>query len=310
MKWVKRLLGFTFGLVLVLGLAALAMYHFGVRGTPDWWQRPQVSAAEQAEAANRADRKIMQTLSVVREMDAASRAQAAGADPSDRRPAATQAAAPLEVTFTEAELNGFFNKWDRLYGWTERYKDRITNPGVVIHDGRIVIAGDSPELGTVVSIHLDPKLDDDGRLDLEVSRVLAGRLPIPQGFLDTYRTAGRERLKASLPAWQSKAQLRPDGSANGEAMTAAMGKLFLSVLANRPGEPVLFLPLAERDRSLPVKLTGVTVKDKSLTLTVKPLDRAGRADLIERIREPFEDAADAKAVSVKSTPGPSSDRGS
>jgi hypothetical protein len=309
MKWIKRLVGFTIGLVVVLGLAALAMYHFGVRGTPDWWQRPQVSAEEQAAAANRADRKIMETLSVVREMDAASRARAAGADPNDRRPAATQGAAPLTVTFTEGELNGFFNKWDRLYGWTQRYQDRISNPGIVIHEGRLVVAGDSKELGTVVSIHFDPTLDDKGRLYLKLSKVLAGRLPIPQGFFDQYRTAGRERLAASLPAWQNRAQLRPDGSANGEAMTVAMGKLFLNVLANEPGEPVLFLPLAERDRSLPVKLTDVTIKDKSLTLTVMPLNRAERADLLKRIKEPVEDP-DAKEVSIKSTPAKSSDRGS
>lgn len=295
MKWVKRLVGFAVGLVVVLGLAALAMYHFGVRGTPEWWQRPQVSAAEQAAAANRADRKIMETLSVVREMDAASRAGGAGADATDKRPSATQPSKPLQVTFTEGELNGFFNKWDRLYGWTQRYKDRVSNPGIVIHDGRIVVAGDSKELGTVISVHLEPRLNDKGRLNLVLSKVLAGRLPIPQGFFDQYRTSGRQRIAEALPAWQERAQLRPDGSANGEAMTAAMGKLFLNVLANEPGEAVLFLPLAERDRSLPVKLTDVTVKDKNLTLTVMPLNREERADLLKRIREPVGDGATAAA---------------
>lgn len=295
MKWVKRLVGFAVGLAVVLGLAALAMYHFGVRGTPDWWQRPQVSAAEQAAAANRADRKIMETLSVVREMDAASRAGGVGADATDKRPSATQPSKPIQVTFTEGELNGFFNKWDRLYGWTQRYKDRVSNPGIVIHDGRIVVAGDSKELGTVISVHLEPRLNDKGRLNLVLSKVLAGRLPIPQGFFDQYRTSGRQRIAEALPVWQERAQLRPDGSANGEAMTAAMGKLFLNALANEPGEAVLFLPLAERDRSLPVKLTDVTVKDKNLTLTVMPLNREERADLLKRIREPVGDGATAAA---------------
>ena len=307
MKWIKRLVAFVGVLVLVLGLAAAGMYYYGLRGTPDWWQRPKVSAEEQAAAANRADRKIMETLSVVREMDAASRAE--GADPDDKRPAATQAAKKLEVTFTEGELNGFFNKWDRLYGWTQRYKDRISDPGIVIHDGRIVVAGDSRELGTVVSIHFDPKLDQKGRLNLELSKVLAGRLPIPQGFFNEYRTAGRERIKAALPEWQDGAQLRPDGSANSEAMTAAMAKLFLNVLANEPGEPVLFLPLAEKNRSLPVKLTNVEVKDKNLTLTVMPLNRAERAALLERIREPFEEK-EATAANAKPAPGESGRRGS
>lgn len=309
MKWIKRLVVFTVGLVLVLGLAALGAYHFGVRGTPEWWQRPEVSAAEQAAAANRADRKIIETLSAVREMDAAARAARAGADPDDRRPAATQPARKLEVTFTEAELNGFFHKWDRLYGWTQRYKDRITDPGIVIHDGRIVVAGDSPEMGAVISVHFDPKLDSKGRLHLELSKVLAGRLPIPRGFFEEYRTAGRQRISAALPAWQRKAQLRPDGSANGEAMTAAMGKLFLNVLSNRPGDAVLFLPLAESDRSLPVKLTDVRMGDKNLTLTVMPLNRVERAALLDRIREPLHEN-EPTAVSAKPTPRKPADRGS
>ena len=310
MKWMKRLAVFVVGLVLVLGVAGAAMYYYGVRGTPEWWQRPQVSAEEQAAAANRADRKIMETLSVVREWEAAPRAQQQPADPKDRRPPATQPASKLEVTFTEGELNAFFNKWDRLYGWTAKYKDYITDPGIVIHDGRIVIAGNSSELGTVVSIHFDPELDDEGRLNLELSKVLAGRLPIPQGFLDKYRTAGRTRLKAALPELQAKAQLRPDGSANGEALSAAMAKLFLNVLANEPGEPVLFLPLAEENRSIPVKLTDVKVADKSVTLAVTPLNRAERVALLDRIRERYEDDASQTAMGSKRAPAEAGKRGS
>lgn len=308
MKWMKRLGVFVVALVLVLGAVALGAYYYGVRGTPEWWQRPRVSAAEQAAAASRAEQKLMETLSVVREMDAASRTPQQPADPSDRRPSARQPAKKLEVTFTEGELNGFFNKWDRLYGWTERYKDRITDPGIIIHDGRLVVAGDSAELGTVVSLHFAPNLDGKGRLHLKLSKVLAGRLPIPQGFFDQYRSAGRQRLKAALPAMQAKAQLRPDGSANSEAMIAAMAKLFLNVLANEPGEPVLFLPLAEKDRSLPVKLTDVRIKDKSLTLTVTPLNGRGRVALLAWIRERYDE--ERTAVSVTPPPAQSPNRGS
>ena len=308
MKWIKRLAVFVVGLVLVLGLAGAGAYYYGVRGTPEWWQRPKVSAEEQAAAANRADQKIMETLSVVREMEAAARASTQPADPSDRRPAATQTASTRRVTFSEEELNGFFNKWDRLYGWTERYKHHITDPGIVLHDGRIVVAGNSAELGTVVSIHFDPELDDRGRLNLELSKVLAGRLPIPQGFFDKYRTAARTRLKAVLPELQRDAELRADGSANSEAMNAAMAKLFLNVLANEPGEPVLFLPVGQRGRSMPVKLTEVEIEDKSLSLTVTLLDPAERVALLDRIRQRYDDQK--TALNTGRTPTGARNRGS
>ena len=309
MKWIKRLVVFTVGLVLVLGLAAAGMYYFAVRGTPEWWQRPKVSAEEQAAAANRADQKIMQTLSEVREMDAAARAEGAPADPDDRRPVATQPARKLKVTFTEGELNGFFNKWDRLYRLTETYKAHLTDPGVVLHEGRLLVAGDSPKYGTVLSLHFDAKLTDAGKLDLRLSKALMGRLPAGWA-LENYRKVVRDKLISKLPELQRKAELRADGSANSEAVLAAMAKLFLHVLANEPGEPVLFLPLSEQDRSLPVKLTDIEIKDKNLTLTVMPLNRTERAALLERIREPHEAGEGTAVTVVKPTAGESSDRGS
>ena len=299
MKWVKRLVVFVVGLALVLGVAAVGAYYYGVRGTPDWWQRPKASAEEQAAAANRADQKIMETLSLVREMDAAERARTRPADPNDRRPVAAASASERKVTFTEDELNGFFNKWDRLYGWTERYKEHLTDPGIVLHDGRIVVAGNSAELGAVISVHFSPELDDKGRLNLELSRVLAGRLPIPQGFFEKYRTAAQNRLESALPDLQRRAEFRPDGSANADAMNAAMAKLFLHVLANEPGDAVLFLPSGQRGRSMPVRLKDVKIEDKALSLTVTPLTASQRAALLERIREPYESDSEIAANPAK-----------
>jgi hypothetical protein len=307
MKWVKRLAMFVVGLSLVLGIAAAGAYYYGVRGTPEWWQRPKASAEEQAAAANRADQKIMETLSLVREMGAAERARTQPADPADRRPVASASATEREVTFTEDELNGFFGKWDRLYGWTERYKHHLTDPGIVLHEGRIVVAGNSSELGTVISVHFTPELDDEGRLNLELSKVLAGRLPIPQGFFEKYRTAAQNRLKLALPDLQRKAEFRPDGSANTDAVNAAMAKLFLQVLANDPGDAVLFLPSGQRNRSMPVRLTGVKIEDKTLSLTVTSLTAGERAALLARIREPHEGET---ALTAKTTPGTPSKRGS
>jgi hypothetical protein len=132
-------------------------------------------------------------------------------------------------------------------------------------------------------------------LDLELDQVLAGRLPLPQTFLDRYRTSARTRLEAALPGLQHKAEFKPDGSANAEAMSAAMAKLFLHVLRGEAAEPVLFLPV-RNERSIPVRLTDVAVDDKTLTLTVKPLNAAERVALLERIRERFDDKKQAAST--------------
>src|SRR5690348_6243845 len=196
MKWLKRITIFVLGLVLVLALAAIGAYVYGVRRTPDWLTRPVASAAERAAAASRVDRKILQTLSLVGEMNAAESAESRPVDPNDKRPVATQPSHQLRVDFTEDELNASFQKWDQLYGWTDRYKDYVQNPRVVIHDGRLVLAGNSSELGTVVSLHFQPKLTPEGKLSLRLVQVLAGRLPIPQSFFERYRVATESNLKA------------------------------------------------------------------------------------------------------------------
>ena len=292
MKWFKRLALFVVGLVLVLGLAGVGAYVYGVRATPEWLRRPVATEAERIAAANSADQKILDTLSQVREMEAYAAAGAAP-DPADKRPLATQPADKLKVTFTEAELNASFRKWDRLYGWTKRYHNYVQDPSIVLHGGRIIVAGESAEMKTVVSLHFEPKLVPKGKLTLSLDSVLAGRLPLPQAFFEKYRTSARTKLQGALPRLQREAELGKDGSANSEAMAAAMAKLFLRVLANEPGEPVLFLPVGEQ-RSVPVRLTDVRIEDKELSLTVKPLNAKERVALIERIREPYLDAAALK----------------
>src|ERR687889_1600975 len=130
MKWFKRLTIFVVGLALVLGLAAAGAYFYGVRRTPEWLRRPIASAAERAAAANRLDQKIMEALSAVSEMNAGQNASSQPASSEDKRPVATQPFKQLRVSFTEEELNASFQKWDQLYGWTERYKDHVQDPSI------------------------------------------------------------------------------------------------------------------------------------------------------------------------------------
>jgi hypothetical protein len=288
-KWIKRVMLFVVGLALVLGVWA-GWAYWRVRGTPDWLRHSTASAEERAAAANRMDQKILEALSVTREWgdsDASQTQPTTSAASGDRRPATTQRYTQLKVSFTEDELNASFQKWDQLYHWTDRYKNYVQDPSIVLHDSKIILAGNSDEVGTVVSLHFDPKLTPKGQLDLRLSSILAGRFSLPQWSVEKYRTSMRAKLKSVLPELQRKAKFEPDGSANSDAVAAAMAKLFLHVLDNEPGEPVLFLPVRNK-RSVPVKLTGVTIDNKELTLTVKPLNAKERLGVLDEIRERYD----------------------
>lgn len=275
MKWLKRLLL----LVVFLGVFAVAAGAIGVwlaRGTPGWYARPRGTPQQLAAAAHRAEEQVQRTLSWASGQAHHSPDTTAPAPSSDNS---------LQISLSEDEVNGFFAKWDQTFGWSGHYSRYLSDPQIVIEDGRLILAGAVKDLGSVMSIEFAPRLAN-GKLYMPVQRVLAGRLPLPQAFWDGYRRRLEQSVLARLPEWQARTEVGPDGTANSDAVAAAMGEMLLNVLNDRPTDPVLFLPysIQQNHRSLPVKLTGVQVADKMLTLTVEPMNAVERQTLVERIR--------------------------
>jgi len=198
----------------------------------------------------------------------------------------------LTVTFTEQELNAAFEKWGKAYGWATAYGQYVSDPRIVLHDGRLIFAGDVKDFGTIVSLHFQPAVDKQGHLQFELARVLAGRLPLPESAFNQYREKLEQKVRSSLPEMQRAARIEPDGSANEKAVAATMAKLLLRVLDRRPGEAVLFLP-ANQGKQVPVKLSDVNIDGKKIALTVQLMTPQERSALLERIREPYESAAAA-----------------
>ena len=293
-NWFKRLL---------VGLACLAaalVVAVGVgwamlRGRPSWYPQQWADPAARQAAAARAEDEFRRTIDWAAAQQAEERARLMNAppapSPSDAAPPRTSASADprrtLTVRFTEQELNAAFEKWDSLYRWDEKYGQYLADPRIVLHEGRVIFAGDVKDLGTLVSLHFEPKMEPDGRARFELVRILGGRLPLPQSVFDTYRRQLEQRVRASLPAFQHGARIAPDGSANEKAVAASMSKLLLRVLAGEPDEAVLFLT-ANQGTQVPVKLTDVKIEGKSIALTVQLLDARERGALLNRIREPLE----------------------
>jgi hypothetical protein len=310
MKWLKRLLLVAAVALVVLMIGAALAWRM-LRGRPDWYGDQQVDPAAQKAAAARAEDEIKRTLDWASAQQAEERARLqgggnAGLAPDNGGPAtgsvaattggstpastapSTQSAASrrsLTVHFTEQELNAAFNKWGTLWHWDEKYGQSISDPRIVLHGGRVIVAGSVTDLGAVVSLHFQPSVQPDGRLRFDLVRVLGGRLPLPQAMFDSYRGKIEAKVRAALPGLQQGARIAPDGSANEKAVGAAMSKLLLRVLHGQADDAVLFLT-ANQGTQVPVKLTGLTIDGKSIAATVELMNARERAALLERIKAP------------------------
>jgi hypothetical protein len=307
MKWLKRLLVLVaVALVVLIGGAAIAWKM--LRGRPDWYGELPIDPAAQKAAAARAENEVKRTVDWAAALQAEERARLqggtgeSGAAPRDGAPAtgsvlattapssqattqSTVAHRSLTVRFTEQELNAAFNKWGALYHWDEKYGQSISDPRIVLHGGRVIVAGSVTDMGAVVSLHFQPQVQPDGRLRFDLVRVLGGRLPLPQSMFDSYRDKIEAKVRAALPGLQHGATIAPDGSANEKAVAAAMSKLLLRVLHGQADDAVLFLT-ANQGSQVPVKLTGVDIDGKSIATTVELMNAGERAALLERIKAP------------------------
>lgn len=280
MKWIKRLLLLAVFVGVMAGVIGATGWWMSKRA-PTWYARRHATPQETAAAAHRAEQQVQRTLSWAED-------QQAYTDSSRHGAPSTQPARTLTISLTEDELNGFFQKWDATFGWTRNCSQYLSDPQIVLQDDKLILAATAKEMGTVISIVFAPSLKDD-KLQMPVVQVLAGRLPLPQTFWDKYRVMLTDRLEAPLGKWQQGAEIRPNGTANSDAVAAAMSELLINILNNRPAQPVLFLPYDVSDgrRSLPVKLIDVEISNKTLILQVQPLTPAERKELLAGLRVPL-----------------------
>jgi hypothetical protein len=199
-------------------------------------------------------------------------------------PATVSSESAITVTFTDVELNAFFDKWIAWNNWKAAYDPYIADPVLVLDEGRLIVAARVKELDTVASLHVRPSVDVQGRLRLDVERVLGGKLPLPASVLGDYRARLSRSIAQRLPRWRASSALDRAGAPNTPLILAAMSQLLVNVLDERPADPVLFLPLVGQ-RAVPVKLTHVKIEDHAMTLTVEPLGARDRAALLERVKQ-------------------------
>jgi hypothetical protein len=300
MRWLRRIL-LCVAILLVIALLLVAGGWWQVHRTPEWYP-VQLSDAERDAAAERALNAWVVAQNRIAEAHARQlQIHDAG------NPAATQRALdenrPIQISFSAAELNAFFQKWSSVSGWEQRLAQYLHNPQIVLHDGRLILAGEMRDLGFIgdvkASAHFEPRMTAQGQLDLRLVRMMGGAAPLPQSLWDSQKTRLLEAIKRRLPALQQQARFAPDGDANSQAVAAAMSKLLLQVLNHQPSEPVVFLPLSAggvANRQIPVRVLDIQIKPASaggeqrLTLTVAPMTAGERTAFLQRLREPYSTA--------------------
>src|SRR5688500_12770756 len=257
---------------LLLGAVGLGVLYYMSRRTPSNYQ-PTALSQEQIDAASaRVDTQKMPDL-----LNLASRSHAVASATHRARasgqpvpPGATQPAAPVTVSFTQDEINSSLIKWTREYpGAIESY---VTGPYVAVEKDRLILMASVAELGRVVSMHLEPKIDDQGRFRCDATSVSLGSLPLPDSMFAKYRTQLESSLKTKMTLWQRGAKMDPGGAINADARALLLSRVALQMLAGEPAPAFLCLPKNFQDwnQTVAVRLTDVTVEKGAVTITVQP----------------------------------------
>jgi hypothetical protein len=258
-------------LTVILIVVASAIGYRMLHGQPAWYTHGVPDSGEREQMARRVEDKLTNATSWSQSVWLAKQhAQAAPKSAAQPPPANN----PLEISLTEAEINAFISKWDQLPIISGKMAAVLSDPQVSLEDGRLIVAASVKDLDTVVSVHLAPRVDSQGMLHLDVEKVMGGQLPLPQAVWDAYAKRLAGKIERDLIKSDQAPQLLPDGSANPAMVDTVLGKMLLHFLNGQPADPVVFLkvPVDNRLRNLPVKITRAEIADKTLTMRFEPLD--------------------------------------
>ncbi len=288
-----RLLVWTVGLLLVAGAGIWAASYAMLKRTPEWYP-PDTSTPDQRSKAAKAFEDILISIhnwgSKQRAAPARShpRADATAVDPSTQQARAMLGQKPdeaVEISFTDDQLNAFFDKWantrDRR-AWFEQY---VVGPRLVLRENQLILVGKIKEWDMVVSLVFEPRIDSSGALNMNLSHVLGGVLPMPDAMWSGQRRSIVNTLEAKLPMFQDGASISAEGIANGDAGSAAMNQLLLAMLRYKPASAVIFVPLDTKlSQNLPVKITSLAIHDHALAMTAERMSQDERETFLRQLK--------------------------
>jgi uncharacterized protein YpmS len=261
------------------------------RSEPSWYHPHVLSEAEQKETANRADQKLADAISWAASVQAQARRRELGKTTTGETPIGEKT-----ITLSEDELNSFFQSWQNpdKSELQRRLKRYFSDGRVVLAQNEIILAGEAKGYGTLVSLHLQPSIDETGHLRLQWEGISAGMLPVPKSSVGGSLDKAQAALREQMAFWQRSADVDPTLTANAAAAEAGMSHLLLDALNDRASNPIFFVPfdLGDLQSSLAVRISGIQVEDGSITMTLQPLSAGDRAGVLQWIGQRDEQPSD------------------
>jgi hypothetical protein len=273
-KWLKRL-GIAVAALVGVVLGAALVGWMLVRSTPEWYRPSALSPEQREAAAQNAQNKLILVQNAAY--------QARADEQAARRNATTLPSNTITLTLTDDEINALLEKWTVWPMVKAGYEKFMSDPRIVLGDGRLILAGHVAEVDALASVHFAPRIDEQGRLRVELVGVQAGKLPLPQALLARYQQQAAAAVNLRMSRWRELASIDSSGAANSSAINAVMGKLLMDVLTDQSSEPVTFVPLVD-GKTVTVRLLALKAEQGKLTLTVQPMLPAERAAALSRIK--------------------------
>jgi uncharacterized protein YpmS len=294
MKWFKASVWLV-SLVVLLAIGIGAVAWFMLRGTPDWYRQDTSTADQRKKNAAEVENKLVNLTNQFKQRNAAEyrinhqpRATTAEAMTAEQARVlrAQKPDEPVTIQFTDDQLNAFFDKWADFQNRRTIFEQYVDHPRIVMQKNQIILVGLIKDMGLVVSMQFEPRIDGDGNLRLDLVRVMGGMLPLPDSMWEKQRASLERMLGKKLPKYQRDAEISPDGYANGALASAAMNEMILAVLRGGSSSAAIFVPASIQRLSptIPVKITSVSIQDNTMTLSAQQMTAEERKKLVEKIQ--------------------------
>jgi hypothetical protein len=293
MKWLRRIRFYLTYLLLVTLISCLVVFYL-YRGTPSWYRPPPTDQQQIDDTANSANQKLQDLNTWAANVRAQQLRKSNGNSSSDGDSISSKT-----ITLSDDEVNALFETWkspDESVaeggnadggGANQQLARSFTDGRVFFTRDGIILAGQSPALGAIVSGQFAASIDDQAKLRLSIVALRIGRLPIPQStaasYLQQLQILIQDRLADQLPYVNIDRNMNP----NSYAVTASWTKLLLSALSARPTDSYLIIPPdpAHSNLGLPIRLTALELDDGQITLTLEPITTDDRQSLLEGLQQ-------------------------
>jgi hypothetical protein len=197
---------------------------------------------------------------------------------------------PKTVSFDDDEINSFATAWKSpgKSALQERISRYFTDGRVVLEDDSVILVGQSPAFGTLVSAEFRPSIDVQEKLHVDLDSLSAGLLPIPRSAVSGRLMRLAALLQPQLSIEQPLIRIDSAQTANAAALAASWIRLFLCSMNDLPADPVLIIPydMSNLRRGFPVKLIAIKIIEGQITLTMEPLTSDEAQKLPGALKQP------------------------